>query len=154
MNYPTRSLEIVGRLSAGDYERYLRAGYWLLYSKSAWQLSKSASFTALVNAIEALLPEPAPPTPCEVCERDTNPGPTAQFREFLDKLLPKGSVSPAAKSEFYRIRSKLAHGDRLFYEDMIGLGFNVTSINEDNRLRHLSKIVQIAIYNWLQTRLS
>jgi hypothetical protein len=148
----SESLRRLDRINSEDRNRYLRASYWLSYSRKVWRLSKSAAFTALISAVEALFPAPALAAPCPSCGHNTNPGPTAQFQELLELLLPGSSISPKLKNELYRIRSKLAHGDRLFYQDQIGFGFHPTSNNEMNRLRHLTNVVQVAIYNWLQTR--
>ena len=146
------SLGIIDSLVIEEKQKLLRASYWYQYSNKAWGLSKSASFIALVSAVEALLPPLVSTEQCTTCSRPVGGGPTKQFKEFLDKYLPVGSVQEATLKEFYRIRSKLAHGEKLLYGDQSNLGFDVKGNNEGFLQRHLSDLVQIVIYNWLHAK--
>lgn len=148
-----QSLERYEGLSADNKERFLRASYWMQYACKARSLSQSSAFIALVSAIESLF-QPAPKRPVwRKCFRPTEPGPTARFRDFLETYLPNSSVSKTTKKEFYRVRSKLAHGNWLLFDDQFSRQINiidsVLSSDEDRLLWQLSDLVRIAIYNWL-----
>lgn len=145
------NLDRIAKLNDDDRQRYQHAGYWLQHSQRAWRSSHSAAFTALVSAIEALLDEPSSEK-CPSCRSTIGGGSTAQFREFLRQHLPGDGATDAARNELYRLRSKIAHGDRLFYSDRFGFGFHPERNSEDAKLRNLTQSARVVVYNWLQSR--
>jgi hypothetical protein len=49
-----------------------------------YSLSRSASYMALIGAIEPLIPPEHDPPRCETCRRSIGKGPTALFKDFLE----------------------------------------------------------------------
>lgn len=141
------SLDRVFALTADAGEKFLRACYWLHAAHAIHRGSMSSSFIALVSSIEALLPRASTPN-CEMCGKPKGPGPTAQFKAFVEHHLP-GAVPDALKSKFYSIRSELAHGDGLLIADHIGWGASHETANEGMQFGAMLTIARLAIYNWL-----
>ena len=89
----TKSLLAYERLDDESKAKFCRASYWTQVSSQLYPISQSASYAALVSAIEVFLPEsercPAcgRPTSTENCRTCNQPssGVTKQFRDFVDK---------------------------------------------------------------------
>jgi hypothetical protein len=128
-------------LSADDKERFLRAGYWFQHASRVFRLSKSASFVALVSAIEALMPSSQAST-------------KQQFVDFVEALVPGNSIPEAERKRFYQVRSALSHGGKLLASDHAGWGLQFTPkhLGEGRDTRVVSQIVQLVLHNWLATR--
>jgi hypothetical protein len=96
-------------------DKLLRASYWLDASYRVWDLSKSLSYIAAINAVEALVPK-SKPDRCPCCALDRSPGPTARFRNFVETYA--ANEAPQKRTEMYRLRSILVHGDGLHNLDI------------------------------------
>jgi hypothetical protein len=101
-------------LSDPDRDVFNRSLYWYAHANAIYSFSYSAAFAALVQAIEALVPQPGPRDPCPECQQDRSPGPTARFRDFLTKV----GVDRRMSNTFYQIRSGVLHGSRVLLTDI------------------------------------
>ncbi|MEV7046622.1 hypothetical protein [Amycolatopsis sp. NPDC051061] len=114
----SRHLGIFAKLSDSDSRKMLRAAYWLHHAQEVWDLSKSASYQALIQAVEVLIEVPQDQPRCTTCDRTLGVGPTKLFREFIDRFAPMADSSEdPARKRLYAIRSMVAHGNSLFYAD-------------------------------------
>jgi hypothetical protein len=121
-------------LSAHDKETFLRASFWFQQAHRVSHLSKSASFPALVSAIETFIPPP---------------GSAKQFFAFVDVLSP-GIAEPDRK-RFYRLRAALSHGGKLLLADQGRFwGFTPQQLGQWQDISIMWKIVQTVLHNWLR----
>jgi hypothetical protein len=125
-------------LARTEREAWLRACHWLRHSSVAVWDSRSAAFVALVTAVEALMPR-----------RDR--GKRREFELFIDRFAP-GRGLQQDRLRFYRIRSELAHGVDLRYEDSDHALVSITpriseGLREFEAMRSVAKSV---IVNWLE----
>src|SRR5262245_38247792 len=102
-------------------EKFLRASYWFQHAHKVFHYSKSASFIALVSAIEALMPPPKAGRQCPHCKQVLGSGPTKQFVDFVEAFIPCGAVPEAQRKRFYRVRSALSHGGKLLLSPERGI---------------------------------
>ena len=124
-------------LARTEREAWLRACHWLRHSSVAVWNSRSAAFVALVTAVEALMPR-----------RDR--GKRREFESFIDRFAPSRGLQQD-RSRFYRIRSELAHGEDLRYEDTDhGLVSITPRISEGLReFEAMRSVAKLVIVNWL-----
>src|SRR5688572_4499848 len=102
-----------GRLSVADRRRFLTSCFWFQHATQVHGQSRSASFTALISAIEALvIPEGGQPQ-CSTCGRSLGPGPTERFAQFLETFAPGAGEMRRERKRLYGIRSALSHGGSL-----------------------------------------
>ncbi len=142
-------IDAVFGLDAEKFQKLLRACFWLQASRSIHRKAKSASYVALVSAVEAFLDDLSR-SDCPCCGKPQGPGPTAQFRDFIEQYLP--GVPQAERSAFYDLRSKLTHGSAVLVDDFeIWLGTR-RSIDEGSKFMRLNQIVRMTILNWLETQ--
>jgi hypothetical protein len=125
-------------LARTEREAWLRACHWLRHSSVAVWDSRSAAFLALVTAVEGLMPR-----------RDR--GKRREFELFIDRFAPSRGLQQD-RSRFYEIRSKLAHGADLRYEDTDHALVSITpriseGLREFEAMRSVAKSV---IVNWLE----
>ncbi len=128
-------------------DRFLRACYWLRHSWEVQHVSRSASYIALVQAIESLLGRTN-----EVCEKcgQLRHRITKRFQQFLESFVPEIKQSNAREA-LYKIRSGLSHGEFLFDNDR----FQFFGMIEPKGARELSlgwqmgQVARIALINWL-----
>lgn len=151
---PSNLVELVSffrSLDEVDRDRFLRACYWFQHAHNVYLDSQSASFTALVSAIEALLPDQEDFGRCSGCQRPLGAGPTARFRNFIDRLAPPGDLdSQRNRDQFYRIRSKLSHGSALLHRDRDpGLFGGVETWHDWENLDGVYQVVETSIVRWL-----
>jgi hypothetical protein len=139
-------------LGVSDREKFLRASYWFQHAGVVFSYSKSASFVALVSAIEALMLPPSAGEKCPECNRSTGPGPTRQFVDFVEALIPGSGISKRDRQRFYQIRSALTHGGKLLAVDHGTWGFTPKQLGEDYDARVMWKIVQYVLHNWLANK--
>jgi len=128
-------------------ERFFRAAYWFGRSTPSWRISRSLSYISLINAIEVLT-SVATVDRCPSCGLNRAPGPTARFREIVERHA--GSVPE--RKELYALRSRLVHGDQILVADRpTGWGFNFTPQSAEERHRHelASQIARIVLIGWL-----
>ena len=143
-------LDLFFALPFGEKEKFLRASYWFQHAHRAFIRSRSASFIALVSAIEALMPPPKAGKQCPECKQILGTGPTKQFADFVDELLPGGAIPESERKRFYRLRSSLSHGGKLLLDDHGSFwGFTPQQLGEGHDTRILWRIVQTVLHNWL-----
>jgi hypothetical protein len=127
-------------------EKFLRASYWFQYARAVLRDSKSASFVALVSAIEALMP-PAKER-CSHCNQIV--GVTKRFAHFVESTIPGGDAVPVAeRKRFYGLRSELSHGETLLSVDNDAWSFTPTQLKEGYDSDTVRKIVQLVLHYWL-----
>jgi hypothetical protein len=140
-------------LPADDKEKFLRASYWFQNARGPYTRSRSASFTALVSAIEALMPPPKRGKLCPECKQMIGPGSSKQFADFVEALVPGSAIPESERKRFYRLRSALSHGGKLLLEDQgIFWGFTPQQLGEGRDGRIMWQIVQTVLHNWLCER--
>jgi hypothetical protein len=115
-------IETYNQLSQPLRRKFLNSCQWLQHSHTVFFSSKSASYMALVLAVEALMPPPESGKECETCKRRIGKGPTQRFKEFMAKFAPPGEADSGELGLFYEIRSKLVHGGGLLLSDREHLG--------------------------------
>ncbi len=154
------SLTAYDELDDESKAKLCRASYWSQVSYRVFSTSQSASFAALVSAIEVFLPDPE--ARCRECGRPTSTkrccecnqpisGPTRQFREFVERYVP--GIPASHRNKLYNRRSSLSHGSSLLPGDLSEIGFRFTPVqNESWQERQLlSEIVQLILVNWLRS---
>ena len=146
------SLTAALALKGEDEARFIRAIRWLYQSVGLWEHSQSATFVALVSALESLV-EPLPP------ERCTNCGQlqyliSKRFRSFLNKHVPGVDSFPKERDLLYQVRSRLVHGLQLLERDLnVNALFYNLQFRKDIQLHEtLELITTIAVHNWLHKR--
>ena len=124
-----------------------------------FRISQSASFAALVSAIEVFLPDPeirctkcGQPTSTDCCAECHQPlaGPTKAFRDFVEEYVP--GITAAQRNKLYNRRSSLSHDSSLVAGDLAEIGFRFTpKLTESWQERLLlAEIVQLVLVNWLR----
>jgi hypothetical protein len=116
----------------------------------------SASFAALVSAVEALTERGVQHTVhCDECNRDYGhevPGSTERFRAFFEAHAPGASLR-SRRTEMYALRSGILHGSSLMQMDEDrAFGWDPPWWNERELHEELSKLTRVAIRHWLSTR--
>jgi hypothetical protein len=134
-----------------EQERFIRACFWFWSAQRIGSQSYSAAFTALVSAVEALVPPSPVGARCEGCERPFDGGLKKRFVEFVEVHAPGPGVTEAHRKQLYSIRSALSHGGRLLYADRHawGGGMTSTSLEEWDHQNAMWHIVRLVLVNWL-----
>ena len=109
--------------------------------------SRSASFTSLISAIEALIPTEPKMGDCPICRRSNGKGAKRRLNEFLDQYAPAEPKFQASRvALYYEFRSQLSHGGALSHLDrsafVYGLGGSYQE--EQELLDEVWKLVRIA----------
>jgi hypothetical protein len=144
-------LDALEMLDSDRRDRFIRWCYWLNFSKLSGAISMSASYTAIIQAVEAVRPD-VPRDRCDECGRLGDPGPTRQFIEFMERYVPRQEgETERARSKLYALRSALTHGGKLFEWDLqFGFGsFHPSAVNESESARRASLLARLAGINWL-----
>lgn len=141
------------RLEHREKEKFLRSAYWLQHAQEIWNASHSASFLAFVKAVEALMPQAASAQQCPTCGRSHGPSIRDRFADFLDDLV-KRDVPEKSRKRFYALRSAMEHGGKLLRRDHALFAMSPKAREEENELSFLSRLVRIALHNWLAIRLA
>lgn len=128
------SLAQYNSLTPEEVSKFSRACHWFRHAQSIWFQSNSAAQVALVCAVEALAGN-AP---------DLRP--TQRFKKTLEVLAPG---LEGDNEEFYRVRSKLAHGHSLLDHEINGFTMGHAGTTEQTQLSRLRDVVRIALYHWL-----
>jgi hypothetical protein len=137
-------------LDAAVARRYRRACYWFNLGYFLHGYSVSSSFFAHVAAIESLLPNGDGPHPCAECGAPHYPSIGKAFRGFLETYVP----DLPERETFYDLRSKIAHGAKLFDFDLreeFGV-FYPGDLDQHEQLDSLHRVCRIALVNWLHTQ--
>jgi hypothetical protein len=122
-------------LNSDDFDRFSIALTWLEHSGSIWPWSRSASFTALTSAVEALLPDDE--QKCRECGQAIYKI-SQRFRDFLSKYAPNEGPAETLKKlqvAFCSTRSGITHGSSLLQADLEPWKFLDYSGTEE-QLRH------------------
>jgi hypothetical protein len=139
-------------LEEDERDRTTRWAYWLNHARIVRSHSQSGFYLALMQAVEALLPEVSG-EPCDACGRPLGPGPTRKFVEFLELHVPRqDDETERERRELYRLRSALAHGGKLLRSDEPGrqmFGFEPHELIEMDQADRAAAIVRLAGVRWL-----
>lgn len=132
-------------------DQFLRGGFWFRHAQRVFTYSQSACFTALVNAIEALMGPSGDSEKCVTCGKATGPGPTKRFVDFVEEHAPSPQVPGSERRKFYTLRSALSHGGKLLPSDhAIGWpALTPDTIGQRQDMDAMWQIVRIALVNWL-----
>ncbi len=132
-------------------QAFLRSCYWFHHSHAVYLVSSSASYLALISAIESLIPhEQGPPCPNPDCKKPLGKGPTARFREFLEAFAP-GLATKHERDRLYSLRSQLVHGGHLMRRDVEGgwEGLRPDATAELMNADRAIMVARIALISWL-----
>lgn len=133
-------------------DQFLRWAYWLNHAKQIWNLSHSAHYLALIQAVEALRPR-LPGSVCQHCRSQTGPGPTQQFVDFVERHPPRQDPeTERERRELYRLRSALTHGGKLLRRDLhvaLFAGLEPAELKERESSDRAALLTRIAGVNWL-----
>jgi len=148
-----QSICIYKALSKEQHAKFDRATFWMDMASRQWTISVSASFAALVSAIESLTERgTAHSFDRPICSGPTQhevPGPTQLFRDFFDTYA-SGPTLRRRRSEMYALRSGILHGNRLMQLDQDrAFGWDPPWFNEQELHRELWSLTSIALRNWL-----
>ncbi|MFF4362965.1 hypothetical protein ACFY1U_35220 [Streptomyces sp. NPDC001351] len=149
-----RKLDTFMRLGDDDRARILRAAYWLHHAREVWDISKSAYFQALVQAVEAMLKYGDHRERCPQCNTPLA-GPTKYFRCFIDRYAPTRDEHDEDERKtrklLYGKRSDLTHGTSLLAADEeVGFGWHTPKPSYEYRLSsEAQRVCRRAIIGWL-----
>ena len=149
-----QSICLYEALSGANREKFDRAASWFSTASHTWDISISASFAALVSAIESMTSGGSvQEIKCPVCGRPTQSGPTRLFRNFLAAYAP-GDTLARDRSDMYDLRSGLVHGAHLMELDreIPIMGWTPPGFKELDQYRNLYGLTRIALRNWLKSR--
>jgi len=138
-------------LTAASRRAFLRSCYWFHHSRVVYSVSGSASYLALISAIESLSPdEHGPPCPNPDCQKPLGKGPTARFRDFLETFAP-GLATKPQRGRLYELRSQLVHGGHLMRRDVEGgwAGLRPDATAEMTDADRAAMVTRIALISWL-----
>jgi hypothetical protein len=114
-----------------------RAAYWFDVASRQWEFSISASFTALVSAVESLI-------------NQDRSGSTGRFRDFFERYAPGASLV-ARRNQMYKVRSTILHGGELLAIDQeLDFGWDPPGLNERELREELWTVTTTAVRNWLR----
>jgi hypothetical protein len=146
-------LDRLARLTSKDSDRFMRACAWLSHGLGSFQSFQSATFVALTNAIEALIPPSTGGTRCDKCGLDKKPGPTALFEAFVNAHLPNDGQIRTSARELYTLRSLLTHGSTLYRVDEDVYSWMRPRVWEQtDALYDMFRIVRLCLHEWLMRR--
>jgi hypothetical protein len=143
------SLDRVARLPPGQKRDLIRACFWLNHARRVWTISQSASYLAVSQAIEALLPD-AEQMECQECgEVREVPSITKRFTEWVEANVP----DEEARSSLYANRSKITHGSMLLEMDVHGFPGGLTPLQteQDLALGTIWRAARLGLVNWLRS---
>jgi hypothetical protein len=134
-----------------EQDRFLRAAHWYQFANRSFAQSNSASYSALITAVEALMgPEPASVQRCPTCHRTTGGGSRRRFLDFVETYAPGPSITEQDRSRFYAVRSALAHGNRLLHSDRYAWsGLSPSHLDDWGTYRTIGLLVRAILVNWI-----
>lgn len=125
------------RLSGANRSKFNRAMFWMYQSSRVWRLSMSASFAAVVSAVEALT------------DRQLIPSATRRFHDFFETYAPGRSLR-RRREKMYDLRSDIFHGSYLMELDQnLGFSWDPPGWNEGELDEELRSLARLAIRTWL-----
>lgn len=142
------------QLSPTNRAKFDRATFWIDVASRQWNTSVSASFAALISAIEALTERgDIHEFQCPICGKPTQhevPGATRRFKDFFDTYAP-GAALAKRRDGMYSLRSGILHGSKLIQLDQdLALGWDPPWWNEYELHGELWGLTRIALRNWLK----
>ena len=148
------SVVLYTELSSADRAKFDRATFWMDMAWRQWTVSVSASFAALISAIESLGERgEAHRTICMVCGGECQhetPGATKRFKDFLETYAP-GTTLRGRRDTMYKLRSGILHGSKLLQLDRdVAFGPDPIWWNEYELQRELWGVTRVALRNWLK----
>ncbi len=147
----SRLLDLAAGTSIETRRRFMRAAQWMYVANPLWDHHISSYYISLIAAVESLAFSQASPNPCPTCGKDTSPGPTQRFQDFVERYAPSSDQSERNKKWLYNIRSGLSHGRYLLHVDETpwDWSLNTTYLKQQDAYSQLSQLVQQVIVNWL-----
>jgi hypothetical protein len=134
-------------------DRFLRACFWYQHARNVRRHSTSASFMALINAIEVLVDRRSNGNNCDKCGKSLSPSSTQLFIDFLDHYAPSKADYSSARRKLYRIRGALTHGWDLFTLDTRSwIHFRPRSLEEHRDLSEAQHLTRFALLQWLASQ--
>jgi hypothetical protein len=113
-----------------------RAAYWLDIASRQWKFSASASFAAIVSAVEALGNRSYPPT--------------RRFHDFFERYAAGASLADR-RNRMYNLRSGILHGSELMAIDLERhFGWDPPEEEEKELHQELWTVTRTAVRNWLR----
>ena len=97
-------------LSQMDRDKLFRAAFWLQYASFSRSHCSSASFTAIMSAIETILPKGETCSECGQIKKVSK-----RFSEFVQEF---SGVDASITKKYYSSRSRLSHGSELLIRDI------------------------------------
>jgi hypothetical protein len=141
-------------LSPGHQGRFERAIFWIDMASRQWNASVSASFAALVSAIESLTDRGTIHRfDCPTCGKPAQhemPGATRRFKDFLETYAPGASLA-RQRDAMYSLRSGILHGTQLMQLDQDrAFGWDPPWWNERELHDELWGLTRVAVRAWLR----
>jgi hypothetical protein len=125
------------QLSGSNRPKFNRAAFWMYQSARVWTLSMSASFAAVVSAVEALT------------DRQLIPSATRRFHDFFETYA-RGRSLKRRREKMYDLRSDIFHGSDLMELDQdLRFSWDPPGWNERGLDEELRSLARLAIRNWL-----
>ena len=152
----SKHLDIFLRLPGDGRRKVLRAAYWLHHAQEVWYLSKSASYVALVQAVEALIQISSGQPKSSDGDEPVRMGATKLFKEFIARHAPMHPGEESARRALYKVRSDLTHGKMLFYADEeMDIGWHSPMPVYERQLGDQARaICRRAIIGWLDSQVA
>jgi hypothetical protein len=150
-----QSICLYQQLSPTNRAKFDRATFWMDMASRQWNISVSASFAALVSAIESLTVRgDRHHIPCPVCGGECQhevPGATERFRAFFEEYA-LGAGLTSRRSKIYSLRSGILHGSDLMEldQDRAFGAWDPPWWNEVELHRELRGLTRLALRNWLK----
>lgn len=141
-------------LSAENRAKFDRATFWIDIASRQWNTSVSASFAALVSAIESLTERgDFHSFDCPTCGEPTQheaPGATRRFKDFFDICAP-GVPLANRRDRIYKLRPGILHGSKLMQLDQdLAFGWDPPWWNERELHDELWGLTRVALRNWMK----
>ncbi len=141
-------------LPSGNRAKFDRATFWIDMASRQWNISLSASFAALVSAIESLTERgDIHQFQCPTCDTPTQhevPSATRRFKDFFDIYAPDPALLKR-RDDMYSLRSGILHGGDLMQLDQdLAFGWDPPGWNERELHDELWSLARIALRNWLK----
>ena len=146
----SRCLAILRTMSSDHRDKFLRSAYWVGHAAQVFDLSISATYLAIMSAIEALLPPEDKSRECPTCRRPWRQGAKSPFHEFLETYAGSDQYK-VGRENLYRVRSAVSHGGRLLAIDT-GLHagrFTWQQVAEFEGVELARRVARYALHNWL-----
>jgi hypothetical protein len=133
-----QSICLYQELSPTNRSKFDRAAFWMDMASRQWDITVSASFAALVSAIESLI-------------NKRGKGSQKRFIAFFEEYAP-GTSLRSRRSEMYSLRSDILHGSELMQldQDFAFGGWDPPWQKERELHDELWGITRLAVRNWLK----